>query len=102
LRSAQLVPDFSAADQDALCGSDFAIGNNPLEPRAEKKKKNPQSAKTHRGGATCSRREYHQRLAPAAQRLPAQQLKILRGVRRLANLNVVLGGELQITFDPRA
>src|ERR1700731_5317215 len=48
------------------------------------------------------RSKYHQWLAPAAQRLPAQQLKILRGVRRLADLNVVLGGELQIAFDASA
>src|SRR6266478_421203 len=33
---AQLVSDFSAADQDAFGGSDFAVGNNPLEPRAGK------------------------------------------------------------------
>ena len=48
------------------------------------------------------RREHHQRLAPVPQRLPAQQLKILRGVRRLANLNVVLGGELQVALDAGA
>jgi len=33
---AQLVTDFSCADQNALGGSDFAVGNNPLEPRPGK------------------------------------------------------------------
>src|SRR5260221_14170603 len=33
---AQLVADFSAADQNAFRGSDFAIGNDPLKSRSRK------------------------------------------------------------------
>ena len=41
-------------------------------------------------------------LRHGAQRLPPQQVKVLRGGRRLADLNVVLGGELQKPLDARA
>ena len=47
-------------------------------------------------------REHDQRFAPVAQGLAAQQMKILRGVRRLRNLDVVLRGELDETLDARA
>jgi hypothetical protein len=40
-----------------------------------------------------------QRLAPLPQRLPPQQMKILRRIRRLANLKIVSCRELQKTFD---
>ena len=34
--------------------------------------------------------------------LTAQQMEVLRGRRRVADLHVVLGAELQIAFEPRA
>ena len=48
------------------------------------------------------RREDDQRLAPVAQRLPAQQMEILRRVRRLADLEIVARRELQKAFDAGA
>src|SRR5579863_6808867 len=47
-------------------------------------------------------REYDQRLAPQAARLPAQQMKILRGRGGLADVHVALGGELHEALDARA
>ena len=41
-------------------------------------------------------------LRHVAQRLPPQQMKILRGGGGLANLHVVARGELQKSFDARA
>src|SRR5437016_36091 len=46
--------------------------------------------------------EYHQRFAPFAQRLTPQGMKILRGCRRLNDLNVVLRREGEESFQPRA
>jgi len=46
--------------------------------------------------------EYDQGLAPVAQGLAAQQVKILRGVARLRDLDVVFGGELDEALDSRA
>src|SRR5579862_7072902 len=46
--------------------------------------------------------EYHQRLAPRAASLAAQHVKILRGVGRLADLDVFFSGELQKTLQARA
>jgi hypothetical protein len=48
------------------------------------------------------RSEHDQRLAPVPQRLPPQQMKILRGVRRLRDLNIVFGRELNEALDARA
>ena len=41
-------------------------------------------------------------LRHASQRLPAKQVEILRGGGRLADLDIVARGELQIAFDTRA
>src|SRR6476660_9030256 len=46
--------------------------------------------------------EYNQRLAPCAQRLPPQKVKVLRGVRGLGNLEIVHRCKLQEAFDARA
>src|SRR5690348_9503442 len=46
--------------------------------------------------------EDHQRLAPRAANLPAQQMKILRSGRRLANLHVLFAGQLHEALDARA
>src|ERR1700693_1572071 len=40
------------------------------------------------------RSDHDQRLAPVAQRLAPEQMKILRGVRRLRDLNIVFRSEL--------
>src|SRR5208282_4988303 len=48
------------------------------------------------------RRKDDERLAPRAQGLAAQHVKILRGRRGLANLQIVLGGQLQVALDARA
>src|ERR1700739_870149 len=47
-------------------------------------------------------RENKEGLAPRAAGLAAQHVEILRGIRGLANLNVVFARELQESFDPRA
>src|SRR5260370_8542399 len=48
------------------------------------------------------RSEDDERLAPGATNLAAQQVKILRGGGRLADLHVFFAGELHKTFDARA
>ena len=48
------------------------------------------------------RREHDQRFAPMAQSLTTQEMKILCGIRRLRDLDVVLGGELDETLDAGA
>src|SRR5713226_4322879 len=47
-------------------------------------------------------REHNQGLAPVTQRLTAEHVKVLRGGRWLADLYVVFGGELQVTFNASA
>src|ERR1700722_19502326 len=46
--------------------------------------------------------EDHKRLPPVAQGLAAQQMEILRGIRRLTNLKIVASRELQKAFDAGA
>src|ERR1700730_19178841 len=46
--------------------------------------------------------EDHERFAPVPQALAAQQVEILRGIRGLANLEIVASRELQETFNARA
>src|SRR5215475_3734448 len=46
--------------------------------------------------------EYNERLAPWTQHLPSQEMKVLRGRGRLADLHVVTSGKLQITLDAGA
>ena len=48
------------------------------------------------------RRQHDQRLAPAPQRLPAQEVEVLRRGRGLADLDVVLGRELQEALEAGA
>src|ERR1700680_4453315 len=48
------------------------------------------------------RSEDDERLPPGAAGLPAQQVKILRGGGRLADLHVFFAGELHEALDPRA
>src|SRR5581483_4355849 len=46
--------------------------------------------------------KYYQRLSPRPERLPSQQMEILRGVRWLADLEVVGRSQLQKALDTRA
>src|SRR5438046_10290253 len=46
--------------------------------------------------------EYDERLAPVGQGLAAQEVEILRGVARLRDLDIVLGGELYEAFNAGA
>src|SRR6266571_3711887 len=46
--------------------------------------------------------EHYQRFAPVPECLPPQQMEILPSVRRLANLEIVAGRQLQEAFDARA
>src|SRR5580704_5746573 len=48
------------------------------------------------------RGEDYERFAPVAQGLAAEQMKILRGVGRLCDLNVVFRGELDEALDAGA
>src|ERR1022692_4126489 len=46
--------------------------------------------------------EDYQRFAPVTQGLAAEQVEILRGVRRLRDLDIVFRGELNEAFDASA
>src|SRR6516165_353190 len=46
--------------------------------------------------------EHHERFAPEAAGLPAQQVEILGSCRRLADVHVAFGGELHEAFDTSA
>src|SRR5271156_3767579 len=48
------------------------------------------------------RREYDKRFPPGTQSLPPQEMKVLRGIRGLANLDVIARGKLKEAFDARA
>src|SRR6266852_2360065 len=48
------------------------------------------------------RREDYQRFTPVAQSLTAEQVKILRGVGRLRDLDIVFGGKLEEALDAGA
>ncbi len=92
----ELVADLAGAEQHALGGAVARIGNHGLKASAgeigerRRSRRIPQHA---------LRREDDQRLPPLAQRLSPQQMKILRGGRRLANLHVVARRELQESLD---
>ena len=46
--------------------------------------------------------EDDERLAPGAKRLPAEKMEVLRRVGGLADLHVVVGGELEVALDAGA
>ena len=86
---AQLVGDLPRAEQDPRRASDSAVRQHGKEaPGGE--------LGDRRGGERRAqhplRSQRHQRLAPGPLRLAAQQMEVLRGGRRLADLDVVLGG----------
>ena len=96
---AQFVADLSRAEQDARGIADFRVrqhGQKALVGEIFDRRRRvrmPQHA---------LRRKDDQRLAPVAQRLPPQQVKILRRIRRLADLEIVPRRELQKAFDAGA
>ncbi len=96
---AQLMSDFSGADEQAFGTGDAGFGQNILETRQRE-------VFDGRDGIGMAQhalgREDDERLAPFLQSLPAQEMEILRGVRGLADLDVVVRGELEIAFDARA
>ncbi len=98
----EVVIDLAAAQEDALhLGRiDGVVGNDALE-RAR--------SRGRRAGSTasgCRRsdfgREDDERLAPGALHLAAEHVEELRGRREVADLDVVLGRELQEALDARA
>ena len=95
----QFVPDFSRAHQHARRRAVSRIRNHALKtPRRQiaqrrRRRRIPQHA---------LRRENDQRFPPRLQRLPPQQMKILRRGGRLADLNVVARRQLQKSLDARA
>jgi len=75
------------------------VGNNSLEL--------PGGEFVQRGGdARMAQktfgRHHNQRFAPSADDLPAQHMKILRGRRRVHNLDIVFGRQREKTFEARA
>ena len=85
----ELVADFSGADQDAVGLSDFGVGDDVEEILVGE-------IFNRRAGVGVAQhalwREDHERLAPVARGLAAQEMEILRGVGRLRDLDVVFGG----------
>ena len=96
---AKFVANFAAGDQDALCVLHFMIRNDWQKAR-------PRKILNVRAGVRMAqhalRRENDQRLAPGAQGLPPQHVKILRGRGRLADLQIVFGRQLHKALDARA
>src|SRR5208337_4474756 len=96
---AEFVADLAAGDKDTLRVADLAIGNQGQEPRTGEFLK---SGRTIRMPEHALGREHDERLAPQAARLAPQQMKILRGGGRLADVHVAFGGQLHKSFDARA
>ena len=95
----KFVADFSGADQDAVGFSDFGVGDDVEEILVRE----VFDRRTRVGMAQHAlRSEDDQRLAPVAQGLAAQEMEILRGVRRLRDLDIVLGRELDEALDAGA
>src|SRR5580692_1212694 len=96
---AQLVADFSGAKEYPLGVAYLRVGQNVQKVWMREVFDGRRSI-----GMTqhALGRENNQRFAPVPQRLPPQQMKILRRVRRLADLKIISCCELQETFDARA
>src|SRR5260221_613942 len=95
----QFVADFSAGDENVLGVGDVAVRDYRQKVRLGEIRDRRASI---RMAQHAFRRENNKRFAPRPPRLTAQHMEILRGVRRLADLDVVLGGELQKTFEASA
>src|SRR5260370_20368310 len=93
------MADFSSAEENPMGVGDFAIRTHPQEVAAGKLLN-----RRCRVGMTqhAFRSKHHQRFPPRTKRLPPEEMKILGGTRRLANLEIVEGRELQETLDAGA
>ena len=96
---AQGVADLAGADQQPAWRADRAVGQDIAEAWHGKIRERGGSI---RAAQHALGREDNQRFAPRAHRLAAQQMEVLRGGGRLADLHVVVGGELQVALDARA
>src|SRR5258708_34245695 len=95
----KLVADLAAAENHALSARNFPVLHYGLEAaRAQ--------LDDRAGGVGMTQHALgskdDQRLAPAAQRLTPQHMKILGGGGRLTDLDVLFGGGLEITLDASA
>src|SRR5215472_10048122 len=97
--AAQLVPDLAGAENNTLAARYFAVLDHSLEPAAAQL---AQGTGRIRMAQHALGRKDDQRLPPASQGLPPQQVEVLSGSGGLADLNVVLGRELQIALDASA
>jgi hypothetical protein len=93
---AEFVADFSGADQNALGVFGARVGDDGQETLMREVFDRGIRVRVaqHAFG-----REDHERLAPVTQCLAAQHVKILRGVRGLADLEIVACRELQEALD---
>ena len=95
----QVVDDLAGAQQNRLGVGDLAFGHDGgklSRPSASDVEVAARVAQQALG------RHDDQRLAPLPQHLPAQQVEVLRRRRRLDDLDVVLGAQLQEALDARA
>src|SRR6185437_5343684 len=95
---AQFMTDLAATQKNAPGIGDVGIVANALERRAG------EFCDWRRGVRMSEHalgREHDQGLAPCTQCLASQEMEVLRGTRRLADLNIVECGELQKPLDAR-
>ena len=95
----QFMPDLPAAQQYPRRRSIPAVGNHILKSRCSQIL---DRRTRHRIPQHALRRKHDQRLPPLPQRLPPQQMKILRRGRGLAHLHIVPRRQLQKSLNPRA
>ena len=97
----QVVVDLAAAEDDAL---DLRALDRLVADDALERALGDLVERIDRLGVPEQRlrREDDERLAPGAVDLPAQHVKELRGRRQVADLDVVLRGQLQEALDARA
>src|SRR5215472_6450887 len=90
------MADFASAEDQALAVPDLGVLDHRLEAAGTQvaERASRIGMPQHPFGS-----KNNERLAPATQRLTAQQMEILAGSRGLANLNVVLGRELKVSFN---
>src|SRR6185437_5356609 len=91
--------NLSGADQDTGCIADLRLRQNSQKALVSEVC-NGRRRVGMAQHALWSKND--QRLAPVAQRLAAQQVKILHCSRRLADLKIIAGRELQEPLRPGA
>lgn len=92
----QLVSDLSGADQHSPCLLDFLLRSDRQKPTSGKLR---YVGTGNRVPQHALRSKNSQGLAPASQRLPPKQVKILRRGGWLTNLAIVLSSELKKTLE---